>query len=283
MGDIMVHKRYQNNNGMDAYSLFIKDLALIPRISKEEEMILGYQILERDIDAVYRLIEGNIPLAIYLAKFFCGRGVDFLDLVQEACLGLNIAARRFDIRKNVRFSTYASKYILKRLRSIVARMYQGISLSEEEYLKMQKVKGFQNNGERFNMDECSKQTKISLRDVLMLLSFMDGTRCLNEKVIDGYEIQDLIVDEKSDTEKIALQRRMIEHLRYLLSSGILSEKEKIIIESRFGLKGQELTLEQLGMFFGYTKENVRKIQNKALKKLYDGFLANDVKGGNGKK
>ena len=246
----------------DSISNYLKEVRKIDLIKPEEEVILAKKILGGDDGALNKLVNSNLRFVISVAKEYQGQGVPLVDLISEGNYGLIKAAKRFDHTKGFRFISYAVWWVKQSILQSLCEHSRTVRLPVNIVNQLSKVKKEMAKFEQEN------QRKATSND--MDLSTLSHPTCssLNEKINeDGDEVLDLVADntfEKPDTN-ILTEEVLKSELEKTLS--ILSEREKRIVDMYFGIDGSSLTLEQIGDEFGLTKERIRQIKEKALRKL----------------
>lgn len=267
---------------MEAY---MGDIARIPLINKSEECRLAEDIHGDDIEksekARNKLIESNLRLVVKIAHDFKGFGLPLADLVSEGNIGLMHAAEKFDPNKGAKFSSYAAWWIKQSMRRALANQSNTIRVPVQSAGKMAKVKAvriklLEELGREPTNSEIASYLDFSEKTVTELKLADIKTVSLHELIQPGEdgEVKDLISDPSSLTPDV--QMSTIESVFRLIDLlDKLDDRERQIIELRFGLRGQEpLTLEEVSSHIGRTRERVRQLQNQALLKLKD-LLAND--------
>lgn len=258
----------------DTMKLYMQKVGHIPLVSQEEEGELAERIAAGDAEARHKLIRGNLRLVVKIAHDFRGLGLPLVDLISEGNIGLMRAAEKFQPEKGAKFSSYAAWWIKQSMRRALSNQSRTIRIPVQSAGKINKIKKA--------YEELREQLKREPRDIEIaeFLHYSERTvRDLRKSDVkslsvhsslkegeDG-ELGDIIPDADTDTpEEIVLRTESFEHLEELLS--ILSERERYIIEKRFGLNGQEiLTLKELSSAIGRTRERVRQLQFQALAKL----------------
>ncbi len=246
----------------DSISNYLKEVRKIDLITPEEEVSLAKKIIKGDELAMNKLVNSNLRFVISVAKEYQGQGVPLVDLISEGNYGLIKAAKKFDHTKGFRFISYAVWWVKQSILQSLCEHSRTVRLPVNIVNQLSKVKKEMAKFEQQN------QRKATSND--MDLSTLNHPTCgsLNEKINeDGDEVLDLVEDntfEKPDSN-ILTEEVLKSELDKTLS--ILSEREKRIVDMYFGIDGGSLTLEQIGDEFGLTKERIRQIKEKALRKL----------------
>lgn len=262
---------------LDTVKWYLMEAAKYPMITAEEEKELAERIAKGDAYAREKFINANLRLAVHIAKKYRGRGLDFLDLIQEANLGLIKAIDKFDASKGYRLSTYATWWCrqgVTRAISDTGRIIRIPVHTHEEINKMNRAyKLLQNElGRDPSEEEIAREMKVDLERVRELMEYSKDTISLHTPVgeeSDENSIGDFIKDEKAlSPEEEAYSAKLKEDIDLVLDEA-LSDKEREILICRFGLCGRKeaLTLEKTGEKFGVTRERIRQIEAKAIRVL----------------
>ena len=261
--------------GPDTLRLYLKDIARFPQLTPEEEKDLGRRVQNGDEEAFRQLIEANLRFVVAMAKKYARSGYPLHELINEGNLGLIEAVSRFDPARGVRFITYASWWIRQAILAAIAHHGQVFrlppKLKHELYRFDNKVSRLtQELGRRPTIDEISKELKMTEEDVREM---MEGTP--TEVSLDApiggegtdMRLEDLIKDQTvTPVDEALIAQSFEEQLRTLL--GQLDEKERLIIERRFGLgERDQQTLAEIGADMHLSRERIRQIEERALGKL----------------
>lgn len=261
----------------DSIRQYLKEVSRVPLLTAEQERSLAFKVQRHnDAQARQTLIISNLRLVISIAKRYLNRGLSMLDLIEEGNLGLMRAVEKFSPQKGFRFSTYAAWWIRQHVKRALANQSHLIRVPVHMAEKVSRVARAnyeltQKLGREPSVAELAKALKISQDQVREVLRVEQRPTYL-ETVVGGFEkdskkLVDFLEDESRESPAAStLGSIQQDHLEQLLE--ILTEKERRILEMRFGLEGKRAcTLEETGRHFGLTRERIRQIELGALKKL----------------
>ena len=259
---------------LDSLRLYLREIGKVPLLTADQEVYLAKRIERGDMFAKTQMIEANLRLVVSIAKGYLGRGLSFLDLIQEGSLGLIRAVEKFDYRKGYKFSTYATWWIRQAVTRAIADKARTIRIPVHMVEKLNKVVHIERQlvqrlGREPRPDEIAEELEMTTEEVREILRMSQLPVSLEKPIGEEEEssLGDFVPDDSAespfDTASLSLRREDIEHA---LSS--LPERERQVIELRFGLNGEQpRTLEEVGREFGVTRERIRQIENNTLKKL----------------
>ena len=275
--DSLTTGQYLDDVSDDSVRLYLREIGKIPLLSAEEEMDLARRIVEGDKKAKDKMAEANMRLVVSIAKRYSGRGLDFLDLIQEGNTGLLRAVEKFDPDKGFKFSTYATWWIRQAITRAIADQARTIRIpvhmveTINKLLRTQRRMTQELNREP-TIEELSKELDMEPEKIEYVIKIKQDISSLDAGVgRDGEDddsvLQDFIVDEDTvSPEDSASNQLLKEQVQEILSS--LSDREQKIVRMRFGLdNGENHTLEEVGQEFAVTRERIRQIEAKALAKL----------------
>jgi RNA polymerase primary sigma factor len=261
----------------DSVRLYLREIGKIPLLSAEEELALAQKVVAGDKKAKDKMAEANMRLVVSIAKRYSGRGLDFLDLIQEGNTGLLRAVEKFDPDKGFKFSTYATWWIRQAITRAIADQARTIRIpvhmveTINKLLRTQRRMTQELNREP-SIEELAKELEMEPEKVEYVIKIKQDITSLDAGVgRDGEDedsvLGDFIEDEDSATpEESAASQLLKEQVQSVLST--LSDREQKIIKMRFGLDGgKSHTLEEVGQEFAVTRERIRQIEAKALAKL----------------
>ena len=253
---------------------YLKEIGSIPLLTPEEESDLARRKSEGDVEAGRRLVEANLRLVVSIAKRYTGRGMSFLDLVQEGNLGLMKAVEKFDYAKGYRLSTYATWWVKQSITRSLADQSRTIRLPVHMVEAVNKIRRAQRSlsvklGREPSMEEVAEEVNMSEKRVTALIQASGDTVSLETPVGDeeGSNLGDFVADDtNASTEDKAESFLLREEIDSMLQG--LNPRERDVIILRFGLEtGHPLTLEEVGKRFNVTRERIRQIETAALRKL----------------
>ncbi len=258
----------------DPVRIYLKQIGIYPLLSKEEEYALACRSRDGDSYAKSRLIESNLRLVVSVAKHYVGRGMNFLDLIQEGNLGLMHGIDKFDPDKGFKLSTYVTWWIKQSIIRSLADHSRTIRVPVHVVELINKTKRISREmslelGHEPSLEELAERMDLTSERIAEILSYDNGLTSLDSKVGDDEdsELSNFVKDDKIiSPEQNANRIMMREELDKTLE--ILTDKEKSVILYRYGLlDGQERTLEEIGQMYGLTRERIRQIESKAIRKL----------------
>ncbi|RPF46732.1 RNA polymerase sigma factor RpoD [Thermodesulfitimonas autotrophica] len=258
----------------DPVRMYLKEIGRIPLLSPEEEVELAKRMEQGDEAAKRRLIEANLRLVVSIAKRYVGRGMLFLDLIQEGNLGLIKAVEKFDYRKGYKFSTYATWWIRQAITRAIADQARTIRIPVhmvETINKLIRVSRhlLQELGREPTPEEIAKEMDISEEKVREIMKIAQEPVSLETPIGEEEDshLGDFIEDQDAQAPAEEASYRLLrEQLNEVLQT--LTEREQRVLRLRFGLDdGRARTLEEVGQKFGVTRERIRQIEAKTLRKL----------------
>lgn len=276
--DVLNAHQYFDDISDDSVRLHLREIGKIPLLSAEEELALAQRVKDGDKKAKDKMAEANMRLVVSIAKRYSGRGLDFLDLIQEGHTGLLRAVEKFDPDKGFKFSTYATWWIRQAITRAIADQARTIRIpvhmveTINKLLRTQRRMTQELNREP-TTEELAKELEMEPDKVEYVMKIKQDISSLDAGVgRDGDDSESVLGDfiEDEDTvspEEAASNELLKEQVQDLL--GTLSDREQRIIRMRFGLDkdGKSHTLEEVGQEFAVTRERIRQIEAKALAKL----------------
>ncbi len=269
----------------DPVRLYLKEIGRVPLLTPEREHELAERMAEGDIEAKKELVEANLRLVVSIAKRYVGRGMFFLDLIQEGNLGLMKAVDKFDYTKGYKFSTYATWWIRQAITRAIADQARTIRIPVHMVETIHKVSRYsrqllQEYGREATAEEIGEKMGISAEKVREIMKIAQDPVSLETPIGEeedshlGDFIQDEDTPAPADAASQTILREVIERELHTLTP-----REEHVIKLRFGLyDGRTRTLEEVGKEFDITRERIRQIEAKALRKLRHPSRARHLKG-----
>jgi RNA polymerase primary sigma factor len=259
---------------LDSLRLYLRSIGKVDLLTAAQEVELAKRIERGDMLAKRQMVEANLRLVVSIAKGYLGRGLSFLDLIQEGSLGLIRAVEKFDYRRGYKFSTYATWWIRQAVTRAIADKARTIRIPVHMVEKLNRIAYVERQlvqmlGREPEPEEIAAELRWSVADVKEILRVAQLPVSLEKPVgdEDESELGDFVADDAVlEPFEEASEHLQQEGVRKALDA--LPERERQVIELRYGLTGLEpLTLEEVGRTFGVTRERIRQIENNTLKKL----------------
>jgi RNA polymerase primary sigma factor len=259
---------------LDSLRLYLRSIGRVALLTGHEEITLAKRIERGDMSAKQQMVEANLRLVVSIAKGYLGRGLSFLDLIQEGSLGLIRAVEKFDHRRGYKFSTYATWWIRQSVTRAVADKGRTIRIPVHMVEKLNKVihverQLVQELGREPTPDEIAHELDCTAREVRDILRMSQQPISLEKPIgeEDDSSLGDFIEDASAESPfEVASKTLRDENVCRALA--VLPRREREVIEMRFGLTGgRPRTLEEVGQAFNVTRERIRQIENHTLKKL----------------
>jgi RNA polymerase primary sigma factor len=259
---------------LDSLRLYLRSIGRVQLLTADREVVLAQRIERGDLMAKQEMVEANLRLVVSIAKGYLGRGLSFLDLIQEGSLGLIRAVEKFDYRRGYKFSTYATWWIRQAVTRAIADKGRTIRIPVHMVEKLNKVvhverQLVQQLGREPLPEEIAKELECSAREVRDILRMAQQPVSLEKPIgeEEESELGDFVEDEAAISPfEMASENLRKENVRRALDA--LPPREREVIEMRFGLTGaRPYTLEEVGRAFNVTRERIRQIENHTLKKL----------------
>ena len=258
----------------DPVKAYLKEIGMVPLLSNEEELELANRASKGDEYAKKRLSESNLRLVVSIAKKYLGRGMHFLDLIQEGNLGLMKAVEKFDHSKGFKFSTYATWWIRQAITRAIADQARTIRIPVhmvETMNKVRKVSGqlLHNNGHEPTPEEVAEELNMPVEKIREIMRASQDPLSLETPLgeEDDTHVGDMVPDGEAlapveEASNVLLREQLLKILE------TLTPREQKVLQMRFGIKdGRPRTLEEVGKEFEVTRERIRQIEAKALRKL----------------
>lgn len=268
----------------DPVRMYLKEIGRIPLLTFDQEVDLAKRLEAGDMSARKKLVESNLRLVVSIAKKYVGRGMGLLDLIQEGNQGLIRAVEKYDWKKGFKFSTYATWWIRQAITRAIADQARTIRIpvhmveNINRFMRVQR-KLMQELGRQPTPEEISEVLEIEPEKAREIIKISQQPTSLDTPVGDEEDsyLGDFIYDITAPTLFDTASRGLLkEQLNSVL--GTLSDRERRVIEERFGLRdGKPKTLEEVGRMFAVTRERIRQIEAKALRKLRHPSRGNKLK------
>ncbi len=258
----------------DPVRMYLKEIGMVPLLDSDRELLLAERMNHGDREAKDELVKANLRLVVSIAKRYVGKGMFFLDLIQEGNLGLMKAVDKFDYRKGYKFSTYATWWIRQAITRAIADQARTIRIPVHMVETIHKVSRIQRqllqeNGREASAEEIAEQMGMSADKVREIMKISQDPVSLEMPIGEEEDshLGDFIEDDTTPAPAdAAAQRLLSEQLNDVLHT--LTPREEEVLKLRFGLKdGRARTLEEVGKEFHITRERIRQIEAKALRKL----------------
>ncbi len=280
-GDYSEEERFLNqldlaidHSSSDPVRLYLKEIGKVPLLSAAQEIDLAERVRCRDMEAKRQLTEANLRLVVSIAKRYVGRGLLFLDLIQEGNLGLIRAVEKFDPGRGFKFSTYATWWIRQAITRAIADQARTIRVPVHMVETINRMKAvqrrlLQQNGREPSVAEVAAEMDVPPARVREIMKASQEPISLETPLgeEDDSELGDFVEDLEID-QPLEVVARKIRHEELIRVLDTLSTRERKVIELRFGLRGEQpRTLEEVGERFGVTRERIRQVEAKTLNRL----------------
>lgn len=270
--------------GVDSVKQYFSEISKYPLLTAEEETILAYEIRNGNILASKKLGECNLRLVVHVAKMYKCDLLPMIDLIQEGNIGLMTAVKKFNPDYGLRFSTCATWWIEQAITRAIANQSRIIRVPAHVHSDINRIRRYArnyviNNGQKPTVEEIAQDLKLSKEKVYELLKISDPISL--DKAIGEYDeentLVDFVIDDKVNIEETIFNEEMKQNVIEALD--YLPEREATVLRLRFGIDdGQTRTLEQIGCILGVTRERIRQIEAKALKRIRNSHHSQKLKG-----
>lgn len=274
--ELEIIANFNSSNVSDPVRMYLKEIGRVPLLSREDEINLARQVEKGDEKAKMKIVNANLRLVVAIAKKYIGRGMSFLDLIQEGNKGLIKAVDKYDWTRGFKFSTYATWWIRQAITRSIADQARTIRVPVHmvetiNALMRTSRKMMQELGREPTIDEIAKEMDLTPERVREIFKVSQNTVSLESPVGDDGEedsvLGDFVADTRLATPYESASRQMLsESIEEILDG--LSDREAKVLRMRFGLShSMMMTLEEVGKEFGVTRERIRQIEGKALRNL----------------
>ena len=258
----------------DSVKMYLREIGTIDLLTQEQEIDLAKRVEAGEMAAKQQLINANLRLVVSIAKKYTGQGLLFLDLIQEGNTGLIRAAEKFDYRKGFKFSTYATWWIKQGITRAIADQSRTIRVPVHMVETIYKVKKtsrilMQEFGRRPSNEEISERTGLPIENIVAIRKYSQVPLSLEMPIGDeeSSQLGDFIEDKNLEAPDTTTMRNILRE-ELVKSMDVLTEREQMILKLRFGFDdGRPRTLEEVGRVYNVTRERIRQIEEKALRKL----------------
>ncbi len=274
-----IKSKKNKNEKSDTIKVYLDEISKYKLLTFEEEKDLSKKIQEEnDEEALNKLINSNLRLVVKIARNYLSTGYPLIDIIQDGNMGLIKAASKYDYKKNVRFSTYASWWIkqtIVRNLSVKKRMIRLSHRKEEKLRKIKKTKTkyYQKNKKMPTSDELSQILNIPIKEIKEILSYSNNVVSIEDNINDedNFSLKNLIEDNSFVPDSIIENKDLAKETEKIMNS--LVPRERVIISFRYGFNNsnKKYTLKKMGEIFGISAETVRQIEIKALNKIKTQF------------
>lgn len=258
----------------DSVKMYLREIGRIKLLTPDEEIDLAKKITKACIISKKKLINANLRLVVSIAKKYTGQGLLFLDLIQEGNTGLIRAAEKFDYTKGFKFSTYATWWIKQGITRAIADQSRTIRVPVHMVETIYKVKKIsrqlmQELGRKPTEEEIAEKSELPIENIIAIKKYSQVPLSLEMPIGDeeSSQLGDFIEDKNLESPESASYRHILRN-ELLNAMEILTEREQMILKLRFGFDdGRPRTLEEVGKVYNVTRERIRQIEEKALRKL----------------
>jgi RNA polymerase primary sigma factor len=267
-------REQSRGGGSESLKKYLKEISRLPRITAEEERVLGRQIQKGDAKALRRLVESNLRFVVSYAKRYRGCGLSFLDLINEGNIGLIEAAKRYDAAKNVKFITYAVWWVRQAIIHALTDQSGAFRLPQKQANLLYRIGKAQAHlrselKRSPSAQEIADKMQVTLDEVTNLLQVADDNISLSAVIDEEHEfhLSDKLEQDTIPSADFVLLRKSLKRLLHLALDE-LDDKEERVLRLRFGLDGADpKTLKEIGEMMNLSRERIRQIEAQALDKL----------------
>ncbi|MCK9191708.1 MAG: RNA polymerase sigma factor RpoD/SigA [Sphaerochaetaceae bacterium] len=271
-----IEDTYTSREDASVLSFYMKELNKIPLLTREEEVVLAKKAKEGNKRARDKMIESNLRFVVKIAKNYQNQGLPLSDIINEGNIGLMTAIDKFDVDKGYHFISYAVWWIRQSIVKAINEKSRAVRLPlnrTNELLQIQKAEKalMHANGEEPTVEEIAQETNLDPKNVETLKSISRDLVSLDAPVFTDNaqsSIGDYVESDNATPDEVVMNTLLVEDINEALNA--LTDKEKDILERRFGLNGKaRMSLKEIGELYNLTKERIRQIEKKSLVKLRD--------------
>jgi RNA polymerase primary sigma factor len=271
-----IEETYTSREDASVLSFYMKELNKIPLLTREEEVVLAKKAKEGNKRARDKMIESNLRFVVKIAKNYQNQGLPLSDIINEGNIGLMTAIDKFDVDKGYHFISYAVWWIRQSIVKAINEKSRAVRLPlnrTNELLQIQKAEKalMHANGEEPTVEEIAQETNLDPKNVETLKSISRDLVSLDAPVFTDNaqsSIGDYVESDNATPDEVVMNTLLVEDINEALNA--LTDKEKDILERRFGLNGKaRMSLKEIGELYNLTKERIRQIEKKSLVKLRD--------------
>lgn len=282
-----LNMEFLNANIDSNLKIYLKEISKYPILKPEEEKELFLKLKAGDENASEKITVSNLRLVVYVAKKYVGKGLSLLDLIQEGNIGLIKAVEKFDVDKGFKFSTYSMWWIRQAITRAISDLGRNIRIPVHVHQKISQINKakavlYERLGRPPTDMEIAQEVDVPLSKLEEIINLYNQSNAVSLNSLIGddedSELENFVPDENANLEDTVLQDLSVDVIEDLISKTSITPKEKKVLYLRFGIEDSNpRTLEEVGSIFGVTRERIRQIESKALRKLRNAYLKQNKK------